>query len=158
MSTSAARTVRTTPAARPARPGPVRPPLRSVPAGRPRPARAPFVALVVTLLTLGLLGLLLLNTALAEGAFRVRDLQTQTANLAEREQQLQQEVARLGTPQVLSQRAREMGMVPSGPPAFLDPDTGDVSGRATAASPPPRDGSGDAGGPASADGRTGATP
>lgn len=157
MSTSAARTVRTTPAARPARPGPVRPPLRSVPAGRPRPARAPFVALVVTLLTLGLLGLLLLNTALAEGAFRVRDLQTQTASLAEREQLLEQEVARLGTPQVLSERARQMGMVPSGPPAFLDPATGDVSGRAAVATPP-RDGSGDAAGPPSADGRTGATP
>jgi cell division protein FtsB len=157
MSSSAARTVRTTPAPRPARPVPPRPPLRAVPAGRPRPARAPFVALVVTLLTLGLLGLLLLNTALAEGAFRVQDLEGRNAELAQQEQQLEQEIARLGTPQVLSERARDLGMVPSGPPAFLDPATGEVAGRTTTAERAP-EASGAAAGPASTGARTGETP
>ncbi|MGH8867371.1 MAG: FtsB family cell division protein [Actinomycetes bacterium] len=138
MSTSTARSVRTSPAVRPARPEPSRPPLRVVPSRPHRPARAPFVALVVTLLGGGLVGLLLLNTALAEGSFRVYDLKVENAALADREQQLGEEVARLSTPQVLSARARELGMVQSGSPAFVNPRSGEVRGEPAPAKPGPR--------------------
>lgn len=93
--------------------------LRLVPQSRARAARTPFVVVVVALLTTGLLGLLVLNTVLAQDAFRAHSLTSQGRVLAEREQVLQREVEALRTPRSLAARAAELGMVPAGPPAFL---------------------------------------
>ena len=91
------------------------------PAARPsRPGRAPFVLLIVGLLAGGLFALLMLNTTLAENSFVVHDLQRATAELADREQALDQEVALAGAPHVLAERARGLGMVPNTNPVFLD--------------------------------------
>ncbi|MCU1692003.1 MAG: hypothetical protein JWM64_1094, partial [Frankiales bacterium] len=49
--------------------------LRLVPSRRSTPRRAPFVAVVVGLLAAGLLVLLVLNTVLAQDAFRLHALQ-----------------------------------------------------------------------------------
>jgi len=104
-------------------PGPRRGPRLTVVAGPvTRPARAPFVLLVLTLLGGGLVGLLMLNTLLAQDAFVLHDLQAQTAALADREQALQQEVALAASPQRLAAVAGALGMVPSGNPAFLRAD------------------------------------
>jgi hypothetical protein len=104
--------------------------------GRPAPApqltvvepvparlrRGPFVALIVTLLASGLLGLLLLNTVLAQDAFVIHDLERRTAVLSDREQALKEEVAIQESPERLARRAQGLGMVPLSSPAFIGPD------------------------------------
>ncbi|WP_128376060.1 septum formation initiator family protein [Streptomyces cavernae] len=95
-------------------------------------ARTPFVVLVVLLLGGGLIGLLMLNSALSEGSFRLDDLQKDTKNLTDEEQQLQRDVDAYSAPDALHRRARELAMVPGGDPAFLNPD-GTVKGVPSAA-------------------------
>jgi hypothetical protein len=104
------------------------------------PRRAPFVALVVVILGVGLIGQLILNTSLAQNAFGMHDLQSQSDDLAERQQSLEQQLARLQSPADLAERARALGMVESENPVFLDLTSGDVEGvpvPATAPPPPP---------------------
>ncbi|MFE9993233.1 FtsB family cell division protein [Streptomyces avermitilis] len=100
---------------------------RLFPAGAGQAARAPFVLLVVLLLGGGLIGLLVLNSALSEGSFKLDDLQKETKSLTDEEQALQRDVDAYSAPDALQRRARELGMVPGGDPAFLDPD-GTVKG------------------------------
>ncbi len=85
-------------------------------------ARTPFVLLLVALLGSGLLALLLLNASLNKGSFQVSELEQKTRELTEEEQALEQEVASHSGPEALRERARELGMVPGGPPAFVAPD------------------------------------
>lgn len=105
---------------------------RLLPAGPGRAARTPFVFLVVLLLAGGLIGLLVLNSALSEGSFQLDDLQKQTKSLRDEEQALQRDIDAYSAPDALQRRARELGMVPGGDPAFLDPD-GTVKGVPSAA-------------------------
>ncbi|MER7562726.1 hypothetical protein ACGFWE_09895 [Streptomyces sp. NPDC048523] len=95
-------------------------------------ARAPFVLLVVLLLGGGLIGLLVLNSALSEGSFKLTDLQKDTKSLTDEQQALQRDIDAYSAPDALVRRARELGMVPGGDPAFLDPD-GTVKGVPSAA-------------------------
>ncbi|MFJ4962165.1 septum formation initiator family protein [Streptomyces sp. NPDC088729] len=100
-------------------------------------ARTPFVLLVVLLLGGGLIALLLLNSALNEGSFRLSELKRDTTELTDEQQALQRDVDSLSQPDALERRARELGMVPGGSPAFLEPD-GTVRGvPAEATAPPP---------------------
>ncbi|MBV9023134.1 MAG: cell division protein FtsL [Streptomycetaceae bacterium] len=85
-------------------------------------ARTPFVLLVVVLLSGGLVTLLLLNSAINQGAFQLSKLKQQTRTNTDQEQQLQQEVAQLSAPEKLERRVQRLGMVPGGNPAFLSPD------------------------------------
>jgi hypothetical protein len=125
-----------------ARPAPRRrPPLALVPPRRPAPApavlgRNPFVALVVALLAAGLLGLLVLNTALAQDAFRLHTLKQESRALEDREEALLREVEALRAPQELAARATALGMVQAGPPAFLRLSDGAVLGADTPAEVP----------------------
>ncbi|CAL9561012.1 hypothetical protein [Streptomyces sp. enrichment culture] len=100
---------------------------RLLPAGRARAARTPFVLLVVLLLGGGLIGLLVLNSALSEGAFELDDLKRDTKNLTDEEQALQRDIDAHSAPDALQRRARDLGMVPGGDPAFLAPD-GSIKG------------------------------
>ncbi|MGW2636228.1 septum formation initiator family protein [Streptomyces sp. NPDC001348] len=100
---------------------------RLFPAGPGQAARTPFVLLVVLLLGGGLIGLLVLNSALSEGSFKLDDLQKQTKNLTDQQQALQRDIDAYSAPDALQRRARALGMVPGGDPAFLDPD-GTVKG------------------------------
>ncbi|MFF7736675.1 MULTISPECIES: hypothetical protein [unclassified Streptomyces] len=100
---------------------------RLLPTGRGQAARTPFVLLVVLLLGGGLICLLVLNSALSEGAFELDDLQRGTKNLTDEEQALQRDIDAYSAPDALQRRARELGMVPGGDPAFLGPD-GTVKG------------------------------
>lgn len=108
---------------------------RLIPAGggRGQAARTPFVVLVVLLLGGGLIGLLMLNSALSEGSFQLDDLEQQTKELTDEEQALQRDVDAYSAPQALQRRALELGMVPGGDPAFLAPD-GTVKGSPSPAS------------------------
>ncbi|MEU0386522.1 septum formation initiator family protein [Streptomyces chartreusis] len=100
---------------------------RLFPTGPGQAARTPFVLLVVLLLGGGLIGLLVLNSALSEGAFKLDDLQRETKSLTDEEQALQRDIDAYSAPEALQRRARELGMVPGGDPAFLAPD-GTVKG------------------------------
>ncbi|MFD5744227.1 hypothetical protein ACFXJM_22445 [Streptomyces massasporeus] len=100
---------------------------RLLPTGPGQAARTPFVLLVVLLLGGGLICLLVLNSALSEGAFKLDDLRSGTKNLTDEEQALQRDIDAYSAPDALQHRARELGMVPGGDPAFLDPD-GTVKG------------------------------
>ncbi|URM91699.1 septum formation initiator family protein [Streptomyces sp. MRC013] len=95
---------------------------RFVPSGPGTAARTPFVLLVVVLLGGGLIGLLLLNTSLSQGSFKLAELKRRTTELTDQEQALQREVDTRSAPDALERRARELGMVPGGAPAFLEPD------------------------------------
>jgi hypothetical protein len=94
---------------------------RLVRVGSSGAARTPFVLLVVVLLSGGLVTLLLLNSAINQGAFQLSKLRQQTKSNTDQEQQLQQEVDQLSAPQKLEQHARQLGMVPGGNPAFISP-------------------------------------
>jgi hypothetical protein len=82
----------------------------------------------------------MLNTTLAENSFVVHDLQRDTAELADREQALEQEVALAGAPHVLAERARGLGMVANTNPVFLDLRDRQVLGvpQQAVAPPPPK--------------------
>jgi hypothetical protein len=125
------RPLSTSPARRPSTPA--RPPLTALPAPVRRAPRAPFVALILAVLTTGLVCLLLLNTALAQGSFRLHDLQRRTAALQDREQQLQIAVDSAGTPDRLAAAARALGLVPAVDPGFLQLPKGTVLGAPKAA-------------------------
>jgi hypothetical protein len=85
------------------------------------------VLLIVVLLSGGLISLLLLNAAVNQDSFELSRLQKQTTQLTDQEQALQQEVDGYSAPGPLDKRARGLGMVPGGNPAFLLPD-GSVRG------------------------------
>ncbi|GJF32995.1 membrane protein [Kitasatospora sp. NE20-6] len=106
------------------------------PGFRPARGRTPFAVLVVMLLSGGLLGLLMLNTALNEGSFELSRLKKQTTDLTDERQGLQEQIDGNAAPDALARRARELGMVPGGGPAFLQ-DDGSVLGRPGAAQDSP---------------------
>jgi hypothetical protein len=105
-----------------------RPRLTIVPRLAGRAPRVPFVALVVVVLTTGLIGLLLLNTGLQRGAYRVSALQARADGLTLREQQLQRHVSDLSQPERIAREAIRLGMVQNLSPAFLDLRTGRTLG------------------------------
>ncbi|WP_420709613.1 MULTISPECIES: FtsB family cell division protein [unclassified Streptomyces] len=110
---------------------------RLMPSGPSTAARTPFVLLVVVLLGGGLISLLLLNSALNQGSFRLNELKNETTELTDEEQALQRDVDDYAAPDALERRARELGMVPGGSPAFLGPD-GKVLGEPSVAAAPPK--------------------
>ncbi|MGI8694962.1 MAG: hypothetical protein ACR2JK_19010 [Geodermatophilaceae bacterium] len=104
--------------------------------------RAPFVALILLIVGVGLVALLVLNTAIAADSFAERSLTQQIEQLTIQEQELQQEVNRAQAPAALARAATEQGMIPAGTPGFLvvKPDgSTQVVGQATPAArqPPP---------------------
>ncbi|MFJ3591650.1 cell division protein FtsL [Streptomyces sp. NPDC090231] len=107
-----------------------------MPAGPSNAARTPFVLLVVLLLGGGLITLLVLNSALNEGSFRLSELKKRTTDLTDEQQALQHDVDSSAEPDALARRARELGMVPGGSPVFLGPD-GKIRGVPSAATSEP---------------------
>jgi hypothetical protein len=105
-----------------------RPRLTVVARAATRAPRVPFVVLVVTLLIGGLVGLLLLNTALQRGAYTTTALRQQAEALGVRQQQLEIRVDAMAEPQRLAQRALRLGMVADASPGFLELATGKIVG------------------------------
>ena len=93
-------------------------------------SRGVFVIVLASLLGIGLLGMLLINTTLAQGAFTLSELKTTQAELSRTEATLTESVAALTAPIVLEQKARDLGMVPSTTPAFIEIPSGKVMGKA----------------------------
>ena len=91
-------------------------------------SRAPFLVLVLVLAIGGLVGLVLLNTAVNENAFRLHDLDTNQESLDKQEQQLEQALDDRSSPAKLAAQAKKMGLVPAGDPAFVVLSDGKVVG------------------------------
>ncbi len=106
--------------------------LRLVPQRRSSAAKAPFVVVVVLLLVGGLLGLLLLNTLVAQDSFAAHDLTLSGKALQQQEQDLAAQVQALQAPADLAHRATSLGMVPGNAPAFLRLSDGRVLGQPSA--------------------------
>jgi Na+-transporting NADH:ubiquinone oxidoreductase subunit NqrC len=86
----------------------------------------PFILLLVGLLGGALVSLLVISTTLAQGAFRITNLQEQNANLARQEQTLTNEVAQAGNPAVIAKQAEQLGMRPNPYLGFIDLKTGKI--------------------------------
>ena len=98
--------------------------------------RASFLALVLLLAVAGLVGLVLLNTAVNENAFRLHDLETKQDALDKEEQRLQSDLSRVESPAELERRAKQLKLVPAGDPAFVVLPDGRVEGTPTPARAP----------------------
>jgi hypothetical protein len=96
-----------------------------------------LVAICATLLAAGLIGLLLLNTALAQGSFTLHDLRNTSDQLTDAQGALSQSLDASKSPANLAKRAADMGMVPAQSAAFLRLSDGKVIGVAQQASPGP---------------------
>jgi hypothetical protein len=93
----------------------------------------PFAILVLGLMSLGLVILLLLNTAMDRGAFELNAAQKRQSQLTDQQQELQLRLAALSAPGALASQASALGMVPNPRPVFLNPNSGAVLGVPTAA-------------------------
>ncbi len=94
-------------------------------------ASVPFILSLGVLLALGMVGLLLLNTALQEQAFAVRDQQKVATQLGYRVAALETEVTEARSSTRLAIEATELGMVPNPYPAYLTLPGGDIIGNPT---------------------------
>jgi hypothetical protein len=113
------------------------PRLRVVTGAPLRRGGAAFVIICATLLASGLIGLLLLNTALAQGSFTLHDLRTTSDQLTDAQGALSQSLDASKSPANLAKKAADMGMVPAESAAFLRLSDGKVIGVAKQASPGP---------------------
>jgi hypothetical protein len=118
----------TEPAARPARPvKQTRPSVRpAIGRTRARHPRAPFILLVIGLLGGALVSLLFISTTLAQGSYRISNLQQQNASLAKQEQLLTQQVAQASSPAQIAQEAEALGMRMNQNLQFINLKTGKV--------------------------------
>ena len=105
----------------PAQPGrdEQRPRLRVAPPAPVSAPRAPFVALVLVLVLIGVIGILVLNTRIAENAFKLDALRTKQSTLDRDEERLRSDLASKESPVTLASRAKQLGLVPSRTPVFL---------------------------------------
>lgn len=113
---------------------PDRTPLRVV-APQPGPdRRTPFVVALVVLVVAGLVGLLLLNTAMQRRAFSLTSLDQRADLLDVQAAALTMRTDRMASPQRLRVQADELGMVPNAGPVFLRLSDGQVVGNPVPAS------------------------
>jgi hypothetical protein len=108
--------------------------LEIAPSRAQRRARPRLVHLLLTLGGIGviLLGQLLLSIWIADGAYEMHSLQSQTVQLQREQSALNEQLDQLGSPQSIAARAERLGMVASGNPAYLDVATGAVTGTPSA--------------------------
>jgi hypothetical protein len=111
------------------------PRLRVVSGAPLRQGSAAFGILCASLLAIGLIGLLLLNTSLAQGSFTLHDLRTTSDQLTDTQSALSQSVDASRSPANLAKEATSMGMVPAQTAAFLRLSDGKVIGVAQPALP-----------------------
>lgn len=105
-------------------------PLRVVPAAIRRTGNGGFAVLCMALLAVGLVSLLMMNTALASGIYQLKDLRAESGTLTDQQEQLTQVIDDLRSPRNLADRAQQMGMVPAKSMAFVRLSDGTVIGQA----------------------------
>lgn len=108
-------------------------PLRLIPGSLPislpkvRPVSNPrkvmslpaYVAMLTVVMLSAMLGSLVINTVLTQGAFALQDTTRQAKILRDQHEELTQSVAAAESPVAIEQKARSMGMVPAASPVFL---------------------------------------
>lgn len=82
-------------------------------------SRASFVLIMMGLLAAGVATTLWLTTQAIADSYRLEQLRTTNAGLAESKERLQREVAKAESPASLAPKARELGMVPGVDPAHI---------------------------------------
>ncbi len=103
--------------------------LRLVRPVRSQARRAPFVVVVLLVLSAGLVGLIVASTLLQSQAFEQAKLDKQVASLQTQQQALAREVDRMHSPASVADRATSLGMVRNTNPAFLRLSDGTVLGK-----------------------------
>ena len=79
-----------------------------------------FVIAISSIFITGLLALLIINTALAQDAFKLQQLKQQATILADQREAILRQVAEKSSPENLAASAAKLGMVASTNPRFLD--------------------------------------
>jgi hypothetical protein len=79
-----------------------------------------FVIAISSIFITGLLALLIINTALAQDAFKLQQLKQQATVLADQREAILRQVAEKSSPENLAASAAKLGMVASINPRFLD--------------------------------------
>ena len=79
-----------------------------------------FGMILVGIFTIGLLALLVINTALAEDAFVLQNLKQQAQVLTDEREAILRELAAQSSPDKLAQSAIDLGMIASNKMYFLD--------------------------------------
>ncbi len=110
--------------------GPVSAPLRVMPARITNTGHGAFAGICVVLLTVGLIGLLLLNTALAHGSLVLGQLQRESRLLSDSSGNLQEAIDQASSSGTLARSASSLGMVRANQRAYIDLTTGKVEGEA----------------------------
>lgn len=108
--------------------GPSPTPLRVIPSSITRTGTGTFATTCIGLLIAGLIALLLLNTALAQGSLALGDLQRESARLSDTAGNLQEEIDRASATGSLARSAAEIGMVRMNTRGYIDLSKGTVSG------------------------------
>jgi cell division protein FtsL len=93
-----------------------------------RARRTPFVVVLLAIVGSGLVGLILISTAMQAQTFELAELTTQARELETRQEALQREVSELESPENLGPLAVQHGMVPSQAPVYLQLSDGTVRG------------------------------
>lgn len=93
----------------------------STPQVTPKQIAAVGFGLIITgIVVIGMLGGLFVNTLLSQGQFEIQELQNRAIALADEHEMLAQNVSRMESPEVLKNKAIEIGMIPSPGSAFID--------------------------------------
>ncbi len=93
----------------------------STPQVTPKQIAAVGFGLIISgIILIGMLGGLVVNTLLSQGQFEIQELQNRSIALAGEHEVLAQNVSRLESPEILKNRALELGMIPSPGSAFID--------------------------------------
>jgi hypothetical protein len=80
-----------------------------------------FFAVFVSIVgVLGLLLLLLINTLLAQDAFKLSELKAEAKLVSDQREAIAREIDAISSPEALAKKAAELGMKPSKVPNFLD--------------------------------------
>ena len=96
-------------------------------------SRKAFAILCVLIVVAAMVASLIFNTARGEGAFHLAEAQSSHRQATETRLSLEAQVDEMSSPEQLSARAEQLGMVPAGTMGYVDPETGAVLGEAEAA-------------------------
>jgi hypothetical protein len=105
-----------------------RPQLRVVAPRRRRLGHLAYLAVCVGLGLVTLLALLALHMATSQGSYESFRIHQQLAGLQTERLAAQEALARLGAPEVLENKARDLGMVPAQNPLFINLAAGNIVG------------------------------
>ena len=79
-----------------------------------------FIIIAISVFIIGLFSLLLINTALAQDAFKLQQLKVQATTLADQREAILKEVSEKSSPAKLAENAMKLGMIVNTNPRFLD--------------------------------------